>query len=309
MKLLDRLSLKQFSLGVREKVGILVLVQFVVGVWGFGSLVVPRIERFAEARVELVETRETLLQLEAERPDLDAFRAHISTLQGEVSKSYQGLEELEQGLLYRQDVDLLLERLVVDRKKLDLTINAIKPVREKPTRRTSARQAEGSRSEYYKGFLINVNLFAAFDNLIAYLEVLEDQGPYQRVRGVHVKMDRKGKRLPQTSILLETLLADLPEQKAEHRRKVISLLEDVSVREQKDPFLTRERPLEEQLLAGMTLSGIFGEGSNLSALIDGEVYSVGDEIQGKQVVEILPDRVILEGGNQRYLLVEQRGNP
>ena len=154
---------------------------------------------------------------------------------------------------------------------------------------------------------MQVDTFATFENLIQYLQSLENQGPYQRVQGVKVKMEKGDKALPRTAILLEILLADTPAHREELRDKVAALVEDHSAREEKDPFLAGERVREEKEASGMELSGIFGDGAKMTALIDGNAYQVGDTVQDKKIVEIRPDRVILEKGEERFFLAEKGG--
>ena len=306
------LSGEGLRLGQREKVWMMVFVWVMVGLWGYRTFAHPRAKMARDAWVEMTEAREELNQLEAGRPDVRQLEAKIRDLQKQVGDTYKELETLEEGLLYRRDVDLLLERLVSDQKRLNLRINAVEPLKDSPDKTSAqASQAESSKApSFYKRVFVQVDASASFDRLIAYLEALEDQGPYQRVRGVQVKMEKKesgGEEVvrPRALVLVESLLADTAERRSEQQKKIFSLMEEISAREEKDPFLARERPREEKEAVDLSLSGIFGREGDLSALIDGEVRRVGDLVKGKRVVEISPDRVILEQADQRYILMEK----
>ncbi len=152
-----------------------------------------------------------------------------------------------------------------------------------------------------------MDAFSTFENLIQYLQSLESQGPYQRVQGVKVKMEKGEKALPRTAILLEILLVDTPARREETREKVAALVGESSARERKDPFLAGERVREEKEASGMELSGIFGEGKSFTALIDGNAYQVGDTVQDKKIVEIRADQVVMEKGEERFFLAEKQG--
>ncbi len=292
----------ELRFGRREKIWLMVLGWVVVGLWGHRVFVQPRAEAAREAYEEFREARQELVRLEAQRPDLRSLEEQIQGLQSQVGNTYQQLEDLENGLLYRQDVDLLLERLVADQKKLNVRINAVEPLKDSPVEKKTL-------PSFYKRLFVQVDASATFEQLIAYLNVLEGQGPYQRVHGAQVKMEKKEggteEATPRAVILVESLLADTSERRSDQRKRVFSLMEDVSTREKKDPFLARERPKEEKEALDMILSGIFGAGGVLSALIDGEARQEGDLVKGKRIVQILPDQVILEQGDQRYILRER----
>lgn len=292
----------ELRFGRREKTWAMVLVWAAVGLWGHKTLVRPRMEAAREAYEELREARQELARLETQKPDLRVLEDQIQSLQKQVGNTYQQLEDLENGLLYRRDVDLLLERLVADQKKLNLRINAVEPLKDSPAK-------EKVSSSFYKRLFVQVDASATFEQLIAYLNVLEGQGPYQRVYGAQVKMEKKEAGTEETNpravILVESLLADTSEHRSEQRKRIFSLMEDVSARERKDPFIALERPREEKEALDMSLSGIFGAGGALSALIDGEARQEGDLVKGKRIVQILPDQVILEQGDQRYILRER----
>lgn len=73
----------------------------------------------------------------------------------------------------------------------------------------------------------------------------------------------------------------------------------------RDPFGTA-RKAEATVL---TLSAILYQDGNGSAIINNQIMKVGDEIAGKRIVKILPDRVQLQGAEgitdlkvERFLL-------
>lgn len=298
------------SLGPREKLGIIALVVVVAGFWIHSRFVQPRSRFVTEARRQVLEVQEKLNRMSAERPNVDQVLTRIRQLQTQVGQSYQLLEDLEEGLLYRQDIDLLLKRVVSEQKRLGLNIQSVEPLKEaaKKAEKEKAEQSpELSGASFYRKLLVRVDLVASFEGIIRYVKDLDEQGPYQRVREIRITMEKKdGGGVPRATVTLEALLADTPERKAEQRQRIFSMIEEISTRELKDPFLAQERPREEKEATGLELTGVFGQGSELSALINGEAYRVGDWIDGKSVTQIFPDRVILEQADQRYILTEKR---
>ncbi len=307
-RITEGLKAGSLRFGMREKAWATVLAVVAVMVWGNGAWVLPRARLLREARAGFEEANNRLIELEAQRPNLQERQRKIREHQAQLGSTFQELEKMEEGLLYRQDQDLLLERIVADRKRFKLEINSVEPLREKPAAaKAEAKEKKGAAPDsFYRRLFVQVDAFAPFESLIHYLHSLENQGPYQRVQGVKVKMEKSEKALPRSAILLEVLLADTPTRRQEMREKVFALVEDRTAREVKDPFLAAERPREEKEAAGMELSGIFGDGQRLTALIDGSTVQVGDTVQDKRVVEIRPDRIILEKGEERYFLVEKQ---
>jgi hypothetical protein len=300
-ELIEKLRRGEFEFGRREKLWALGLVVVTVLVWGNGLILRPRAAALAQAKADFISARNTLEEVESQKPDIESKRSRIRELQKQVGSSYRELDGLEKGLLYSQDQDLLLERLVADRKRFQMQINAVEPVREEGT--SVAKPSD--KAVFYKQLQVKVDASSAYDNLISYVASLEDQGPYQKVRSFRVEMDKEEKALPRSRVLVEVLLSDTTVKKAELREKVIAMIDEELPREPRDPFLASDRPREEEELTGLELSGIFGAGARLTALIDGNAYQEGDVIQGKRIVQIQPDRVIFEQGNKRYFLYER----
>lgn len=292
--------------GRREKAWVVVCSAVILGMIGYRSALRPRIEAVREAKADVERLDNELVRLEADRPDLDAKRAHLEDLRAQIEELLHELEQLEVGLLNRQDLDVLLDQVVKQRGRLQVQVNSVKPLKDEPRKGTD-RDRKGAEEEFYKRLFMQVDSYAGFDDLISYVKALESQSPYQRVRGVQVKIEGQDVVRPRALILMETLLASAPEHAQKRRTEVFGMLDKLVQRTVKDPFVPLEKPKEEQPAVGLELSGVFGSGKSLTALINGEPYQVGDAIQGKKIIEIRPDRVVMEQGSRRFLLYGQRG--
>ncbi|MBI3011049.1 MAG: hypothetical protein HYY58_00960 [Candidatus Omnitrophica bacterium] len=292
--------------GQREKVWSLLFVAVTMLAAGHRTILRPRIDQVRKAKAASLRLDNELVKMEAERPDVDARRASVEAARELMRSRYQELEQLEEGLLNRQDLDRLLEQVVAKRAKLQVQINAVTPLKDEP-RQAQAKGQEKAGPSFYKRLFVQLDTYATFDDLIAYTKSLEAQGPYQRVRGVMVKIEGQDVLRPRALILTETLLAETPEQVEKRRTEVFTMLERLAARQLKDPFLASEKPKEEQQAVGLELTGVFGEAASLTALINGEAYKVGDMVQGKRIVAIQRDQVVLEQGSRRFLLYPQGG--
>lgn len=316
MSPLPQFGLKGIAFGRREKAWTLAFVAVVLGVVGYRSVIAPRMDAADDARSRWVRTDNELTRLQASRPDVEGQRAAVDALRGQVATLYQELEGLEEGLLNRQDLDLLLQQLVAERQRYQLQINAVKPLKEEPVKGAAAPAVKDAKEAkegagqptFYRGYQVQLDVLTTFDHLINYIRSLDAQRPYQRVTAVKVKIEGQEMVKPHSLILLETLLADAPEKIAKRRQEIFAMTESVTQQAERDPFLPREKPKEEQVAVGLELSGVFGIGADTAALINGEAYRVGETVQGKRVVAIFPDRVVLEQGAKRFLLYPRREN-
>ena len=293
--------------GRREKVWTILFAVVIVWVTGYRRVLRPRADLVKNTKASALRLENELVRLQAQRPDVDERRKHVETVREQMAGMYHELERLEEGLLNRQDLDKLLDQVVVKRGRWQVQINAVKPLKDEPR---TGKDKDRPELTFYKRLFVQVDSYAPFDDLIAYVQALETQGPYQRVRGIVVKVEGQDVVRPRALILAETLLADTPEQMAKRRTEVLGTAEEMAERQTrtaKDPFLAGEKPKEEQMAVGLELSGIFGEGKALIALINGDPYKVGELIQGKRIVAINKDHVVLEQGSRRFLLAPQRG--
>lgn len=291
--------------GRREKMWTVAFAAVTIGIIGYRAALRPRAQAVGEARRSVEKLESELIKLEADRPDLEARRVQLDKTRTGIQDMLQELEQLEEGLLNRHDQDVLLEQVVAKRANLQVQINAVKPLKEEPKK--GADKDRDAEPEFYKRLFMQIDGYAGFDDLISYVKALEAHSPYQRVQSVAIKVEGQDTVRPRALVLTETLLASAPEQVEKRRAEVFGTLESLAKQRAKDPFVPLEKPKEEQPAVGLELSGVFGSGTSLTALINGEPYQVGQTIQGKRVVEIHPDRVVLEQGSRRFLLYGQQG--
>lgn len=91
------------------------------------------------------------------------------------------------------------------------------------------------------------------------------------------------------------------------QQPVITLAQKVS--RMRDPFLTSMSETEQlstaggNYFSGVSLTGILWDPKEPTAIIDGQVYKIGDVIDGKTITKITNDKVILEADGIEYLLM------
>ncbi|MBU4305086.1 MAG: general secretion pathway protein GspB [Candidatus Omnitrophica bacterium] len=80
-----------------------------------------------------------------------------------------------------------------------------------------------------------------------------------------------------------------------------------SLPRQRNPFLSLAETVrflqgDEETWEGVSLSAVFYSGDNSYAVINGRIVKINDVIDGKKVVEIRPDAVVLKDIEKRYIV-------
>jgi hypothetical protein len=160
------------------------------------------------------------------------------------------------------------------------------------------------QAEPYRKLRVQIDSLATFKGLVSYIDFLEQMRPYQEVEGIRVKVEGREVSKPHAVLLVASLMGETIKAREAAREEIFSLMEQAAVKESKDPFLTSERPKEVVQAIGLELSGIFSEGGHpTAAMINNEIYRVGDIVDGKRIVAIEANRVLLEYGNRRFVLM------
>ncbi len=302
-----RLNLSFAKMGPREKSWAILWVAVVLSFLYLRMVFQPRARQVRDIRSQVSGLERQKMSLEAKQPNLKKRQEAIDSLKKEIVVRFDELTEAEQNLLDVQDVDALLESLVKDRAKFELYLNSIRPVSQKEpsaVEPTKAGPASRSQADPYRKLLIQIDLFGTFQGLLSYVDFLEQMRPYQEVQGVRVKVEGKEVSRPHALVTVSSLMGETIKEKEQRRQEIFALVEEVVAREKKDPFLTGERPKEVVPAVGLELAGIFSEaGKPVAAMINNEIYSVGQVVQGKRIVAIEPNRVLLEQGNRRFVLM------
>ncbi len=301
-----RLNFRWDKLQRREKTWIILWVVAILGVANFKLLHQPRGTKVREVREQIAGLEEDKITLMAKQPDIRKRQSEIDQMKKEISGLYEQLVTLEEKLLNVQDVDQLLESLIKDRARFEMRLNSIRPIQQKEPAAVEPQRPDngGQPTEPYRKLKVQIDTYSSFQGLVNYIDFLEGMRPYQQVEGIKVQVEGREVSRPHAILLVTTLLGETLEAKEATRKEIFSLLEQVAAREGKDPFLTADKPKEVVQAVGLELTGVFSEGGRpVAAMINNEIYRVGDVVDNKKIVAIEPNRVLLEFGNRQFVLM------
>lgn len=304
---MPKLALNLGKIGPREKAWAIVWVAVVLSIAFIRFFYQPKRQEIREAAHQIEEMGKQRRALLAKVSEFDRRKAEMETLKKEIGILYEELVFNEQDLLNLQDLDHLLESLVKDRARFEMRLNSIRPIQTKEPSATEPKAGFSPSAEPYRKLNVQLDTYSTFNGLVEYIRFLEQMRPYQQIDRIKVKVEGKEVSRPHAVLLVSILMGETQEKREASQREVFALLEEVAAREQKDPFLTADRPKELTQAVGLELTGIFSEGDRpVAAMINNEIYRVGQSIQGKRIVAIEAGRVLLEQGNQRFVLVPKQ---
>ena len=143
-----------------------------------------------------------------------------------------------------------------------------------------------------------MKFYSAYQDAVKYLASLESLSPFLKVEEMEI-LEPKGKSVElggsPVRLLVSCLLSDNPEGGA-----LKATSPSVSVK--RDILSSTSRPLQMLQESKFDLEGITFDPKNPTAIINGDVYAVGSDLEGYTVKEIRRDSVVLFDGINDHLI-------
>ncbi len=222
-------------------------------------------------------------------PDIRKEETEINALKEERQNLQKQLDRMESSLIAETGIPGLLGELVDEAKGMKVEFVSVKP-------------KQGKYNEF--AFLdIEMAIRADFQNLVTYLSKLENLSQFLRVMKISIEDPAsKDPGDSNNTVLLRTLLGEAPMKFSQKLPEAKNLPADSAglLAIKRNPFISalkrvKAGPLEEQeyILSGTTLKG-----ESSTAIINGEVYRIGEMVGGVTVKQILADAVVLGNGKE-----------
>ncbi len=265
----------------------------------------PRAKALKETRERYVSLQQEYLRLEKEIPLIEAERIKLDSLKDEYERLFARVMEEEKNLPKNINIPDILKFLVKNKDKFNLQIVNIASRKDKATALplyTPPAETKQKSISYYSVLPIEMEFYASFDDLIRFISYIEEKLPYQRVGGLQINMQKTQEGQPQVFLTVISIMgiAEQGEEEYDEFRAAIDKVDRINA--SLDPFHAKERPRQQERLAGFTLSGIIRKKGEPYAIINGSTYKIGEKVQGKKIINISKDTVLLEEEDKVYLL-------
>ncbi len=234
-------------------------------------------------------------ELKAQMPNADKERWFLKGILDEHRKLETEVDVLRAQLFSRQGIPQFLGELARQAKGLDIDFISIK------TEQFSSQQTEVKQEaeKEYTYLDIELNFDSDYFGLVNYLNRLESLSPFLIVRQAAVKQNEKKDFQNNMNLFLsilidESLRSEYLRKKGETKEVSADFIAQISF--ERDPFRSDFKTLKrvQQRSSGeYALEGITLKGEQSTAIINGEVYSIGDTLEDLRVSKILPNMVVL----------------
>jgi len=267
------------KLKTREKtliIGLAVAVGF--GLY-FQIIYKPLSSKITRFKFQINKSRARLNELRVKFPQIEKERQDIHSLDVECDLMLTKISGVEEALPSKKSTSRLLSELTKQAQGLKMI---------------SIRQKMDSGDEYSRIF-IELKFNAPYENTVNYIKRLESISPFLAIEELDIA-EPKGTTLVLSSLLGETPTADLF--KAETDEGALEVSRDI--------FVSKSRPVSKVRKAELKLEGITYNFEGSTAIVNGDVLSVGSKVDNLTIKEIRPDEVILSDGVEDHILSIER---
>jgi len=262
----------------------------------FNKLLKPQLKRLSRLNSELTELHRQISNLNAQMPDIEKERAGLEELKRKNKQLKESLVSLEKELPESYRIPQLLGELAKQTQGLAIDFSYIKP-----------KATSGALEDEYTRLDIEMQFNAPYRDFRSYLVQLEHLSSYLNITDIVVEETKEGSFAGEATatMVLSTLLnKGLPSLGilAPESKEEILLAKDTLER---NPFLPSSKEVSKySRRSKYVLSGIAFAGSKSTAIINNEVYKVGDLLEKKYPIkQILPNMVIISHGKQTEILM------
>ena len=232
---------------------------------------------------QIKKSKAQLTDLKTKMPQDEEVAEKITKLQADGKKLSGELQSLEQRIPSRFQLAQLVGEFtrLANEVKLDSVSQRI------------------VKDQGYSRIFLEVKFFASYMDAIQYLSAIESISPFLRVEEMEI-LEPKGKNVEMGGSPVRLLVSCLLSESTEGGQLKASSTQDSAVK--RDILASSSRPTALLEESKFTLEGITFDPKNPSAIINGDVYTVGSQISGYKVKKILQGSVLLSDGVEDHLL-------
>lgn len=286
-------SLRYNRLGKRQKILIWLLIFSLLVNLYINKIFMPRLRQLSFFKNKSEELNNRIFAIKAEMPSIEEEKTQLQTLRDKNKQLCGELNSLENKLPESYRTPQLLGELASQASEWKIEFAYIKPL-----------ETSDVMEKEYALLYIEMQLNAPYYDFLGYLNKLENLSAYLNIQDIVIEETKETGFFGEISVTLviSTLL-----------NKEVAFLRNMGKKEgiSLEEFFKRNLFIPESLEmksyvkeSKYVLGGITFSGKNSTAIINGEIYKIGDILDNKGVIEqILPNMVIIKYGQASEALV------
>jgi len=297
-----QLSIK---LDTRSRFILSVMVVLLAAVIYYRNIYLPRASRVRDFKERYLALKAEEDRLNSSMPNVEEEQKRLDALSENYDSLTAKIKEVERIVPKNTHIPDILDLLVREKGKFNMEIINITCRTEKMQDVplwTPPPDSKQKPVSYYAFLPIDIEAYCSFNDIVGYIEGLENKLPYQSIGGLQMNMQKTSGGRPQCFLSVRSLLGRGQEEDEGFDKFKAALAEAKAIIGSFDPFFKSERPRIEERLAGVQLDGIISKKGRPCAIINNATYGIGDIFEGKKIVKIEDNTVTLEGENRLFKL-------
>lgn len=273
----------------------------------------PNKSKINKLKYDIVRITEEIQISQTEIPNLEEARSKLDANKkalGELNKNYETHKE---GIPMESEIGTFLGYLTMQEQENKLDFVSIKPIdfREEGAVAGEARAEKSKKPYLEKEFAIKVH--GSLESILDYIYYIQGISSTSSISKLSViLMEDRGEKYLQGNINLRVLfaLASDRENKGSFRPVI---KEKIDLAFNSNPFFAQQMSEEktevkEDAKEDLTIvvEGVISMGKDSRIIYNKNIYKIGDSINGFEILDISPDRVVLKG-NKGDIIINVKG--
>jgi hypothetical protein len=272
----------------------------------------PNKSKINKLKYDIIRISEEIQISQTEIPNLEEARRKLETNKqalGELNKSYEAHKE---GIPMESEIGTFLGYLTMQEQENKLDFVSIKPIdfREEGTAAGEAKAEKTKKPYLEKEFAIKVH--GSLESILDYIYYIQGISSTSSISKMSViLMEDRGEKYLQGNINLRVLFALASDRENKARFRPL-MKEKIDLAFKSNPFFAQQMmekaEVKEDAKEDITIivEGVISMGKDSRIIYNKNIYKIGDSINGFEILDISPDRVVLKG-NKGDIIINVKG--
>ncbi len=272
----------------REKILIVSLGALLIFSFYLNKVYIPSVKRAQGLKMQLQQLERQAQEIKMQFPDVEVDKKQYETSQDQIKQLKKDLYLLEKDLFDPNQLSKAIEQVIQSRpEEYNIEFVSLRPIEQEQTQKV------------YDSFEYEIVFKAGFIDIVKYLARLNDLYPSLRVNYVQMSTPQDADFLYTNVVLGISIILGKPQ-----LVEKVNFSKDATFEKAIQPFVSEFKLdlIKNSLAQSMKLEGIIFNKDKSIVVIDNMTLKVDDVINGKRVLSIMPDKVLLEQSGTIYEL-------